>query len=391
LFPQFSPVIDAASFDYDRDLRPDLLILRGAERPSDAFQSTTHRFEAQFITAATNTKSVRFRTTGAVTITASLSAGSDPQGSPGYIRIGATQWSPGSLTFQLSSNDTRTWGIGSGSPGINVGFLTATGEWRIAQGNSGYSYAYVQVASTEPITGLAFSGASTADRGFPPLLVRNDGSGLATQLAAGLDAIVRCQSAVAGDFDNDMDEDLFFACTGGAHNLPNRLYRNNGNGTFTEIARAGGAAGRTGAAVGSGSGTSESVVTADYDRDGFLDLLVTNGNNMRPVYRGGPKQLFRNRGNANHWLQLDLEGTVSNRDGIGSRVYVRAGGVTQYREQNGGYHRWSQNFRRLHLGLGDNSRADVTVLWPNGQSVQYTNLAANRFYRLRQDGAASAQ
>ena len=51
------------------------------------------------------------------------------------------------------------------------------------------------------------------------------------------------------------------------------------------------------------------------------------------------------------FLQLDLVGTTSNRDAVGAKVYVTAGGVTQYREQNGGYHRWSQNFMRLHFGL----------------------------------------
>jgi len=70
---------------------------------------------------------------------------------------------------------------------------------------------------------------------------------------------------------------------------------------------------------------------------------------------------------------------------------VRAGGVTQYREQNGGYHRWSQNFRRIHVGLGGNTRADVIVHWPDGRTVQYTGLAADRLYRLRQDGTAFAQ
>ena len=70
---------------------------------------------------------------------------------------------------------------------------------------------------------------------------------------------------------------------------------------------------------------------------------------------GGPKQLFHNLGNSNHWMEFDLVGTTSNRDGIGSKVYVTAGGVTQYREQNGGYHRWSQNFMRVHVGLATNT------------------------------------
>jgi hypothetical protein len=132
------------------------------------------------------------------------------------------------------------------------------------------------------------------------------------------------------------------------------------------------------------------VVVADYDRDGFLDLLVTNGLNMRPVYVGGPKQLFRNRGgNGNHWIQLDLVGTKVNRDGVGSKIRISSGGITQYRERNGGYHRWSQNFSRIHAGLAGNTRADVTVEWPDGSSTYYADLQADRLYRLRQDGTSA--
>jgi hypothetical protein len=134
------------------------------------------------------------------------------------------------------------------------------------------------------------------------------------------------------------------------------------------------------------AGTSDSVAVADYDLDGFLDLLVANGLNMRPVYIGGHKQLFHNLGNGNTWIEFDLVGTTSNRDGIGAKLYVTAGGVTQYREQNGGFHRWSQNFMRVHAGLAANTQADTTVLWPDGTSTTYLALAANHIYQLKQDG-----
>lgn len=389
-FPQFASVIDAASLDYDGDLRPDLFLVPGSERPSDAYRVSSQRFEAQFITAGGKTKAVTFKTTGVVTVTASVSAGTDPQGDSDAIDIGASQWSPDSLVFTLSRADTRTWGIGTGAAGFNVGYLNATGQWKIAQGHAGFGYSYVQVSSTAPITALTFAGSSEADRGQKPVLLRNTTAGLVSVGgSSGFGVPLRCQSVVAGDFDNDMDEDLYLACTGGSHNKPNRLYRNDGNGRFTEIAGAGGAAGKAGAAVASRAGTSESVVTADYDLDGFLDLLVTNGNNMRPVYLGGPKQLFRNRGNSNHWLQLDLVGTTTNRDGVGAKVYVRAGGVRQYREQNGGYHRWSQNLARIHVGLGTNTRADVEVVWPDGTTREYAGLVADRVYRVRQDGSVA--
>jgi hypothetical protein len=58
---------------------------------------------------------------------------------------------------------------------------------------------------------------------------------------------------------------------------------------------------------------------------------------------GGGYQLYHNAGNANHWLEIDLEGTRSNRDGVGAVVYINAGGVTQVRMQDGGIHNRGQN------------------------------------------------
>ena len=385
-FGQYGPINDAVSFDYNRDLHPDLFLIRGSERPSDAYQSSPLHFETQLITAANKTKSVTFKTAGLLTLSTSLRAGSDPEGYPGYINIGSANLHPSALQFDLDSNDPSNWGISTGAPGINIGYLPATGQWMISQGNRSYNYSYVQVTSTDVISELTFVGASGSDIGYKPQLLNNNGTGLTLVTNAGFNTAVRCQSAVGGDFDNDMDEDLFLACTGGAVNIPNRLFMNNGNGKFTEVLNAGGAAGFVGAAVADHAGTSESVVVADYDLDGFLDRLVTNGDNMRPLYIGGPKQLFHNLGNTNHWMEFDLVGTTSNRDGTGSKILVNSGGITQYREQNGGYHRWSQNFMRVHVGLGGNTQAEVTVQWPDGTSTVYSGLDANHVYQLKQDG-----
>ena len=155
-------------------------------------------------------------------------------------------------------------------------------------------------------------------------------------VAAGLDKPVQCVSVTAGDFDNDMDVDLYFACRTGASNLPNIVYENLGNGTFREVANAAGAVGPVGVAVASGAGTADSAIAGDYDVDGFLDLFVTNGFNLRPLEFGGPNSLFHNLGNANHWIELDLASTASDHDAVGARVYATANGVTQMRVQNGG-------------------------------------------------------
>ena len=77
-----------------------------------------------------------------------------------------------------------------------------------------------------------------------------------------------------------------------------------------------------------------------------------------------------------------MQGTQSTRDAVGARVIVTAGGVDQLREQNGGYHRWAQNDRRLHFGLKNNSLVDIVVYWPSGLVSSFDNIAANKLYRI---------
>lgn len=192
----------------------------------------------------------------------------------------------------------------------------------------------------------------------------------------------QCVSVTAGDFDNDMYVDLYLACRTGASNIANVLYHNNGNGTFTAVPNAGGAAGPIGLAIADGVGTADSVVTGDYDVDGFLDLFVTNGFNLQPRYIGGPDKLFHNNGNQNHWIELDLVGVNSDRDATGTRVYAAANGVTQLRVQDGRYHRWSQDAKRMHFGLAGAQNVSLTVNWPSGATQTFANVVADRLYQV---------
>jgi hypothetical protein len=148
------------------------------------------------------------------------------------------------------------------------------------------------------------------------------------------------------------------------------------------VPNTGGAAGPIGLAVADGAGTADSVITGDYDVDGFLDLFVTNGFNLRPLYVGGPNKLFHNNGNAHHWIELDLVGVNSDRDATGARVSATANSVTQYRVQDGRYHRWSQDTRRMHFGLSGAMAADITVKWPGGAVQTFPNVAADKLYRI---------
>jgi hypothetical protein len=242
------------------------------------------------------------------------------------------------------------------------------------------------VSSTAAISGLAATGLWPTDKPGRPTLLMNHASGFTDEtVAAGLGTPVQCSSVTAGDFDNDMYVDLYLACRTGASNIANILYHNNGNGTFTAVPNAGGAGGPIGLAIADGAGTADSVVAGDYDVDGFLDLFVTNGFNLQPRYIGGPNKLFHNNGNANHWIELDLIGVHSDRDATGARVYATANGVTQLRVQDGRYHRWSQDAKRIHFGLAGAQSVSLTVKWPSGGTQTFANVAANRLYSITED------
>ena len=108
---------------------------------------------------------------------------------------------------------------------------------------------------------------------------------------------------------------------------------------------------------------------------------------MRPLYIGGPNKLFHNNGNANHWIELDLVGVNSDRDATGARVYATANGVTQFRVQDGRYHRWSQDAKRIHFGLAGATAVNLTVKWPSGVVQTFPNVAANKLYRITENAA----
>ena len=180
------------------------------------------------------------------------------------------------------------------------------------------------------------------------------------------------RSVIAGDFDNDMDLDLYVVRSTSAGNLPNQLYENLGDGTFVQLPGAGGAEGST-------DGRGQSATMADYDRDGYLDFFVTNGRGPYP-FNEGPDQLFRNINSGNNWLQIDLEGTVSNRDGIGARLFATTpDGRTQLRENGGGIHWAQQDQKRIHFGIARHETvSELVIHWPSGIIQKLKDLPVNQ-------------
>jgi hypothetical protein len=395
--------VDSAIADFNNDGRTDLFVIGGMQlRPSGATQSSPTHFEAGLMNGI---KGVRFVSTGSVTFEMDWNK-QDERTTIDFkrIKIGANGFSPTAIPFTLNPSNPAVRGLPPNPttqediPLMQIGYNATTGQWTLViwtqlsdTSPNVFSEAYLDVDSTSAITNLAATGLWPSDRAQKPTLLLNFPGGFVNQTTnSGLDVPMECVSVTPGDFDNDMDVDLYFACRTAASNIPNRLFENLGNGTFREVPGAGGAAGPVGIAVRSGAGTADSAIAGDYNVDGFLDLYVTNGFNLRPLRTGGQNKLFRNQGNGKRWLEFDLVGTQSEREATGARVLVTAGGVTQLRENNGGYHRWSQDMKRLHFGVAGATTASVRVEWPSGATQNFTNVATNRLYRITEGGGIAA-
>ena len=186
--------------------------------------------------------------------------------------------------------------------------------------------------------------------------------------------------AVFFDADNDADLDLTmtngFRLTAAEKDFnddPMRYWENLRTGTMQERSSLVGLTSRR-----EGKG----LLSFDYDRDGDLDLFVVNN--------GDSPQLYRNDGgNAGAWLRVRVEGTVSNRDGVGARVELTVfpGGPPQLREVGVGSHFLGQSESVAHFGLGAwrGSVHRLVVTWPaSGETVVLDGLPLDATILVRE-------
>ena len=184
------------------------------------------------------------------------------------------------------------------------------------------------------------------------------------------------------DYDNDGHRDLFMANGHVLDNIqhyhsevayaePKLMFHNNGRGVFENVSDQMGPdfllpRVSRGAAIG------------DFDNDGHLDILVSNN--------GQVPQLLRNDGhNANHWLEILLIGTKSNRDGVGSRVKLSAGDLVLYDQRKGGMSYQSAQDPRLHFGLGQHTKVDsIEIVWPSGDVTKLRNINADQIIAIKE-------
>ena len=184
------------------------------------------------------------------------------------------------------------------------------------------------------------------------------------------------------DYDNDSHLDIAIANghimdnaplfrSGATYAQRNLLFHNQGGRRFTEVGLSSG----PGFAL---TKVSRGLASGDIDNDGDLDLLVTNN--------GQTADLLRNDGgNRQNALIVRTIGVKSNRDGVGARLRLTAGGRTQVREVKAGSSYLSQNDPRIHFGLGAATRVDrLEVRWPSGRTDILQDVPANHIVSIRE-------
>ncbi|NSW94335.1 MAG: CRTAC1 family protein [Bacteroidales bacterium] len=209
-------------------------------------------------------------------------------------------------------------------------------------------------------------------------LYRNEGNGIYTDkaYASGLSTV--CAQFVGWsstffDYDNDGDVDIF-KTNGELKHLyghEDQLLENIGGEKFKEVSLERGEYFKK-EYVGRGT------CVGDYDNDGDLDVVITNLNDQCRFLRN-------NKGNANNWIMLSLEGTISNRDAIGARIRIKADGKEQIAQKKSTTGYLSQNDPRIHFGLGRSEKIEmIEIKWPSGKVQILENIPVNQILKIKE-------
>ncbi len=166
------------------------------------------------------------------------------------------------------------------------------------------------------------------------------------------------------DYDNDGDLDLHIT---EAFNGPgNVLYRNNGDGTFTNV--------RNVAFPHEVNPSWSDACMGDYNNDGAIDIYMPSSS-----YKGAGGFLKNFIGTKSNWIKIKLEGTISNRDAYGARVYIKTGELSQLRE----IHTGAVETQPIHFGLDNETLIDeIEVYWPSGIIQRLNNVSPNQLVTI---------
>ncbi len=187
--------------------------------------------------------------------------------------------------------------------------------------------------------------------------------------------------AGVADVDNDGYVDFYFG-TGDPQMSrlePNRFFRNNGNGSFSDLTRYVGFA-RPG-------NKGHGVAFVDLYNTGALDIFAQLGGHYPGDY--AYDAFYHNlKASQNNWLEVDLRGVKSNRFAVGAQLTAKAGDLLVYREVKGSEGFGSTNPYRQHFGLGKKAKIDsLEIRWPSGVKQVFSNLDVNQILSIREDSA----
>ena len=250
--------------------------------------------------------------------------------------------------------------------------------------------------NAELISGMGVDFRDLDDDGYPDIamvalddetfpIFRNTGKGdfadaTESSRMAGQSVTMAGYSPTVFDFDNDGRKDIFVS-RGHVESMdsaprvtvaqPNTIFRNLGGTRFAALTAEAGLTAQPprrhrGSAVG------------DFDGDGRLDVVVSA--------IGAPAEIWMNRSpGANHWIELKLEGTKSNRDAIGARVKLVTKSSIQYNHVTTACGYASSSAGPMHFGLGADASVDsIEIRWPSGAVQQVKNLKADRIVRIKE-------
>jgi len=190
------------------------------------------------------------------------------------------------------------------------------------------------------------------------------------------------------DFDNDGWQDIFIVNghvypqvdqmrTNLQYQEPKLLFLNERNGKFKDISKEAGAAIQI-------PQVSRGMAIGDLFNDGKLEAVIEN-------LKGEPMILRPEGGAKNHWVSFQLESEKSNRLALNARIRATAADLVQLGEVISGGSYLSQHDLRVHFGLGSHERVDkAEITWPDGKVETVTNLAADRFYTVREGAGITA-
>ncbi len=339
-----------------------------------------------------------------------------------FVAKGAYRKGPDCANSLYLNNGDGTYRDIAGAAGVadeGNGYCCAFGDYD----NDGYPDLYV-------------GNINDTDQPVTRILYHNNGNGTFTDVTRKLGLAARGNniSCFWADFDNDGDLDLYLANSSGpghpeAEWMADSLFRNNGDGTFTDISKEAGVALPT---------NSRGMTVGDIDNDGDLDILVNNswndtnvflndgrghftdahkttggsvfyghgaalgdldgdgdldlamGNWRRPSAENpGVWKLFRNKTNSRNYLKVDLEGTKSNRSAVMSKIWVYDAGhagdrqfLRGFRQVTAGNGTFPGNPLQAHFGLDAAKKYDVLVRFPSGREASLRGVAAAQTVRL---------